>query len=176
MICKTKKVLKRFCCEDISLIENYKLAVNSNEQYDCHHRLEIQEDGVLLSMQQLKDMNLYYHRPASELIFLSHKEHMRLHALYISDETRQKRSESQLGEKNHRFGKKMSPENILKQSERMLGNIPWNKGKSVWSNEHNKMISEKCKGYFWWNNGVIEIKSKTCPDGFIRGRIYSRKK
>ena len=58
-----------------------------------------------------------------------------------------------------------------------------------------KMVSEKCSktlkgrrsnttkessakgaktriGMFWWNDGVIEIKSKLCPEGFQRGRIW----
>lgn len=35
---------KKYCAEDISLIENYKEAVSSKELYHCHHRLEIQDD------------------------------------------------------------------------------------------------------------------------------------
>lgn len=31
----------KYCDGDISLIENYKEAVNSKEKWDCHHRLEI---------------------------------------------------------------------------------------------------------------------------------------
>ena len=30
---------KDYCCEDISNIENYYVALNSSEEYDCHHRL-----------------------------------------------------------------------------------------------------------------------------------------
>ena len=33
MICKVH--VKDFCCEDISLIENYDKAINSNEIWDC---------------------------------------------------------------------------------------------------------------------------------------------
>lgn len=80
MICKNKKALRMYCCEDISLIENYEKAISDNEKmWDCHHRLEIQENGKILSKQDLIKLNLYYHRPASELIFLDEEEHNKLH-------------------------------------------------------------------------------------------------
>lgn len=73
------KNVKKFCCEVISLIENYEKAINDNTQIQhCHHRLEIQ-DGKSVSVKELKENNLYFHRPASELIFLTEKEHSKLH-------------------------------------------------------------------------------------------------
>ena len=74
MICE--RTVKNFCCEDISLIENYERAINSPERWDCHHRLETE---LGLSRQELKDLNLYLNRPANELIFLTRKEHVILH-------------------------------------------------------------------------------------------------
>ena len=74
MICKN---VYRFCCEDISLIENYDKAVTDTETWDCHHRRETDE---LLSRKQLRDLNKYYNRPAAELIFLTHSNHQKLHA------------------------------------------------------------------------------------------------
>lgn len=75
MICK--KSVKHFCSEDISLIENYQEAINDTTQtWHCHHRLEIELDK---SGNDLINMNLYYNRPASELIFLTKREHMSLH-------------------------------------------------------------------------------------------------
>ena len=68
---------KIFCKEDISLIENYEQAVNDKTQiWDCHHRLEIE---LNLSRDELKERDLYYNRPASELILLTHAEHQKLH-------------------------------------------------------------------------------------------------
>lgn len=72
----SKRYVKMFCCEDASLIENYEAAMNSSEMWVCHHRKETDEH---LSRDQLKAMGLYYNRPASELIFLTHQEHARLH-------------------------------------------------------------------------------------------------
>lgn len=70
---------KSYCKEDISLIENYDKAINDKEHtWDCHHRLEIGE-GYINSPKDLKLMNLYYNRPANELIFLTASEHQSLH-------------------------------------------------------------------------------------------------
>ena len=94
--------LKRVC-KDFRDIENYEEAVKSPEQYDLHHRKEIEtlDDGtvVLRSMKDLKDLDLYYHRPAEELIFLSHSEHMSMHhkGKKNSAETRAKMSEANKG-------------------------------------------------------------------------------
>lgn len=44
--------------------------------WDCHHRKETDEG---LSVAELIEQGLYWNRPASELIFLTRSEHMRLH-------------------------------------------------------------------------------------------------
>ena len=70
---------KKFCCEDISLIENYALAVaDTTQTWDCHHRGEILPCGRY-EVKDLKKFGLYYKRPANELIFLPHDEHISLH-------------------------------------------------------------------------------------------------
>lgn len=79
----SKSNTEKYCAEDISLIENYKDAINDKfYKWHCHHRLEIQEDGQTYSVRQLKEKGLYYNRPASELIFLSPDEHFQLHMKY----------------------------------------------------------------------------------------------
>lgn len=68
-----------YCNESVELIENYKEALeDKNEIWDCHHKLEIHED-YRNSIEDLKLMNLYYNRPASELILLKRIEHHTLH-------------------------------------------------------------------------------------------------
>ena len=70
---------KKFCCEDLSLIENYDKAIsNTTQTWDCHHRGEILPCGRF-SVSDLKKFELYFNRPASELIFLTRSEHRRLH-------------------------------------------------------------------------------------------------
>lgn len=117
-----KKVLSRIknniCCEDISLIENYdKMIKDENNKYGwvCHHKLEIELNK---SRQELKDLNLYYHRPASELIFLPYSEHSKLHntgnhynnGRKCSEETKKK-----LSDLNN--GKTLSEETKMKISQ-----------------------------------------------------------
>ena len=106
---------KLYCCEDISLIENYETAINSDELYVCHHI-----NGIILNKKrnELKELGLYYNRPANELIFLTHSEHHRLH---------------NLGENNPMYGKTFSDETIQKLSESKKGKH-WKleNGKRVW--------------------------------------------
>lgn len=105
------KLLEKYC-KDYTKIENYEKAVKSTLRFDLHHRLEISENK---SRKQLIAENLYFHRPAAELIFLEHGEHSRLHNAgkqwvlghhwNLSDDTKQKISNAQKGEKCYMFGK-----------------------------------------------------------------------
>ena len=81
-------------CTDYKNIDNYEEAVKSPLRYDLHHRREISEKK---SRKQLIADHLYFDRPPEELIFIEHREHMRLHKANLSDETKQKISESKKG-------------------------------------------------------------------------------
>ena len=71
--------VKAYCSEDISLIENYALAIaDTTQTWDCHHRGEILPCGRF-SPNDLTKFGLYFNRPASELIFLTKAEHSSLH-------------------------------------------------------------------------------------------------
>ena len=112
MITNTK-ILEKYC-KDYTKIENYEEALSSPLKYDLHHRLEISE---MQSRSDLIFLHLYYHRPPEELIFLEHKEHVRLHqeGKNLSAETRQKMSEAMKG--HH-----CSEETRQKMSEANKGN------------------------------------------------------
>src|SRR5574344_137210 len=76
---------QQYCCQDISQIENYSLAKADNFiNWDIHHRLETNTlDGIRRSVnitrKELMKLDMYYNRPASELIFMTHSEHNSLH-------------------------------------------------------------------------------------------------
>ena len=72
---------KRYCSEDISLIENYHQAIADEERmWDIHHRRECDSEGrTLFTKKQLAEMHLYLKRPASELIFVTRSMHRKLH-------------------------------------------------------------------------------------------------
>lgn len=115
-----------YCCEDLSLVENYENAVNDKEQtWICHHRLEID-----LKMSQIDMMknNLYYDRPANELIFLTRSEHITLHNKNCLEQTKQKRSLTLKGHKDFSKEYWSNPENRRIQSERAKSKPIWNKG------------------------------------------------
>lgn len=153
--------LKKYCSEDISKIENYEQAINDKTQtWHCHHRLEIQGQ-FRNSTALLKKCGLYYNVPASQLIFLTHDEHARLHRLgekgHMSEETKKKISMSLSGKHHSEETKK--------------------KISLLHSGEKHPMFGkrgEKCPvfGTQWWNNGAINKRSKECPgQGWVRGRI-----
>ena len=88
MICEY--TAKQYCCEDLSLIENYDLAVaDTTQTWECHHRGEVLPCGRF-SIDDLKKFGLYYNRPASELIFLTPTTHRSLHnkGVPLSKETK----------------------------------------------------------------------------------------
>lgn len=71
-------------CKDYKSIENYDKAINDSKRYVVHHRLETHtSDGhkrlVDLSKAELIALDMYYNRPADELIFIEYGEHTRLH-------------------------------------------------------------------------------------------------
>ena len=72
---------KKYCSEDISLIENYNQAIADKEKmWDIHHRKECDDEGrTLFTHKQLKEMNLYFNRPANELMFVTRSMHWKIH-------------------------------------------------------------------------------------------------
>lgn len=132
MICIEE--VKKYC-KDYTNIENYEQAVNDNEIWDCHHRDEIRTlpSGIiaLRTMEELKEIGRYYDCPANELIFLSHKEHSRLHALNRSETTRSMWSKSHTGMTR-------TKETKYKISKSRTG--------IVFSNEHKANLSKAKKG------------------------------
>ena len=75
-------------CIDPAKIEGYERAISdpSDTRYHCHHRYETHtSDGIIrsvpLSRDELKALDMYYNRPAEELIILTAREHAQLHRL-----------------------------------------------------------------------------------------------
>lgn len=131
--------VKRCCCEDPSLIENYEQAIADKSQtWHCHHRKETDEG---LSRSELIKMGLYWKRPACELIFLTQSEHMSLH-----------RKCNQFAENNPFYGKHHTEDTKEKlrkprSSETKAKMSAAKKGKHL-SVEHRANISAANKGKF----------------------------
>ena len=89
---------KKYCKDDISLIENYEEAFNDKtRRWECHHRRE-----TIYSKEGLIEIGEYYDRPAIELIFMLKEEHTRFHRIgkCHSEKTKEKMSESKIGNHN----------------------------------------------------------------------------
>ena len=178
------KNVKAYCCEDLSLIENYDLAVaDTTQSWDCHHRAEILPCGRF-SQDDLKRFGLYYNRPASELIFLSHSDHTGLHwkgiirgtlsdehKQHISDATKQAMNRPEVREKisNSLKGRSFSDEHkkkisnslkcrrLTEETKKKLSNSL--KGRRL-TEEHKNKISKKVFQYDINGNFIAEFKSQ----------------
>ena len=155
---------KSFCRDDYTKIENYKEAVNDNTQtWELHHRNEFTFDGKFAhTAKELKEMNMYFKRPANELIFLTPSEHRRMHNMNMTDETRKKISDTLKGHSvsdetrmkmknngghtSYWKGKRMSDEARKKMSDAKKGKAGPMKGKHH-SEETRRKISEASKKY-----------------------------
>jgi hypothetical protein len=130
-----------FCSDDIRNIENYDIAVaDTVECWVCHHRKEIQEDR-LISSAELQELGLYYHRPASELIFMRRGDHSRLHNCNRPDDLKERLRSSHKGLKRTELTKQRMRDAWARSKEQgtprgALG-MHWHieKGKRVYTKE-----------------------------------------
>ena len=122
-----EKQARKFCKDEISLIENYEQAMNDNTKtWHCHHRDEVRvlPSGmrVVRTVEELKENGRYFGCPANELIFLTPSEHHYIHSKdnnwsACSEETKKKISEGVKKNPNRYWkGKTFSPEHIAKLS------------------------------------------------------------
>ena len=115
-------------CKNYQDIENYEKALADNfKNWEVHHRLETHNsDGerrlVDITADELKALDMYYNRPADELIFMTIYEHSRLHmkGKHLSEETRKKIGSAEKGNK-YALGYKHSEEAKNKIAEAMKG-------------------------------------------------------
>ena len=194
-----EKRAKSYCKDDISLIENYDKAVADKScVWHCHHRRETifsRKDLIeigeyynrpaceLIFLTKSEHHRLHNLGKPSWIKGKHHSaetrkkmsEALKGEKCYIfgkhrSEDTCKKMSESKNGENNPMFGKHHSAETRKKMSESKKGENHPMFGKHH-SAEARKKMSEARKGKHWYNNGVKCIKAKTCPEGFVPGRL-----
>lgn len=124
-----EKYAKMYCKDDITKIENYQEAVNDKENlWIIHHKLETTLDGEFAHKKKdLIRMCMYYQRPYFELVFLTQKDHRKVH--------------NKIRKSNGLFGRKRTNKEIENVVKGMVGkkhdNFPkhWklnDKGKRVY--------------------------------------------
>lgn len=160
---------KRFC-KEYTQIENYEKAIKDpNTKWDCHHRYELKCPLYKPLVDELKAHNLYYDRPAEELIFLTPSEHHKLHATFNNRFLGKKHSEEtkkimSLHGGNAFRGKHHTQEAIEKNRLAHLGK------------KHNEEFCEKNRlrniGRKWYTNGTIDKFCFECPVDFYEGRSH----
>lgn len=115
-----KYKIKTYCRDNISKIKNYDKAIADKENmWECHHINEL-----TYTKKELIKMNMYYNRPADEFIFLTKKEHKKIH------------TEMCVGEKERK----------QKINESMSGKTTWFKGKtkSDFGEKYKKHFEKTC--------------------------------
>lgn len=150
---------RKYCREDITLIKNYAEAVADKTRTWCCHHIN-GEPFTGFCKKDLKKMNMYVNRPASELMFVTRKMHDKLHC------TCKKLRESNTGKTSPLKGKTLehrSEDTRKKISESLKGKTP--------SEETRQKMSYSHKGKHWFNNGEINKRALVCPEGFVHGRI-----
>lgn len=175
-----------YYCDNIENVENYEKAkADGFKGWHCHHRLETHfSDGTprpkdaQLSKEELIALDMYWCRPAEELIFLATKEHYCLHkkGKHLSEETRRKLSETMKGkplseEHKRKLSKAMKGKKCGPRSEKTKRKISESmKGKHL-SEEAKRKCSEANKGKHWYNNGEKQTMAYDCPESFVPGRL-----
>ena len=178
-----------------------KAIADKEQIWECHHRRELETSRKeLIEIGEYFNRpatELIFLTP-SEHNSLHKKNNKNMLGKVHSEETKIKLSAASKGNKN-RLGKHHNSETKLKISvankDRYIGRTPtwlvgkqlseehkqkiaialkgkpsWNKGKKMSEESRNKM-SEYRKGLGWFNNGIINIKAKSCPEGFVKGMI-----
>ena len=94
----------------------------------------------------------YYDRPARELIFLTHLEHLRIHKVGkpsgMKGKTQSESARKAISLKSR--GRKMSEESKRKSRPELGG--------------------KATLGMKWFSNGKVSTRAFVCPDGFHPGR------
>jgi len=100
----------------------------------------------------------------------------------LSAETKKKLSELLKGKNNAMYGHSVT-EFMTAEREKQWRQSLANRNLSGENNgmygkhhtaEARKKVSEANKGNHWYNNGIVEIYAKSCPNGYVKGRLTKK--
>ena len=139
-------------CIEIENVENYENALADDFKGWClHHRRGThfpngERRDIDISMEELIALDMYYGRPADELIFLTKSEHSILHnkgkPRPKTEEHKKKLSESLKGKPSPNKGKHLSAEQRKKLSEINRGKYTGDKN-PIYGKKHTEEVKKK---------------------------------
>lgn len=158
-------------CVNPELIENYDKAIADKEHiWICHHKLE-----AFYTAEELRELGRYYNVPARELVFVKNqKEHFIWPHKGLSETMPEKIKEM------HKDGKcdtdSMHSEDAKRRAQenrrKTISKMTPEERKSTYARDmkgHND-------GRKWFNNGIKNVFTYECPEGFKPGRYaYKRR-
>lgn len=165
-ICSSKYMLEQYNKRP----EDFSRQIVAEGPHDIMRKFE---SSILLSVNAASDKNFYnMHNNNGVYILKKHSELTKLKignsqkGKIVSEESKQKMRLSKLGEKNNRYGVKVSIDTKTKMSESAKGRL--------FSEEHKRKLSEKKKNKKWYHN---PLNGKSClykvneqPTGWVLGR------
>lgn len=139
-------------CAYPELIENYEEAVNDTEnEWICHHKLE-----QVFTSEELKRAGWYYNRKPEEFVFIKRQYHDGNPDLHIGV---RRNNLAKFGRKQRKRSAESKAR--MSQAQRLRAS-------------HPDYVSPLL-GTHWYTNGIINVKSRECPEGFHKGRTILNK-
>lgn len=183
------KQAKKYC-KEFTKIENYEKAIQDDKLWVLHHRLETHFSNgderlfkARLSIEELKALDMYYNRPADELIFLTQSEHLKLHnkgneyniGRKHTDEARKNMSEA--AKKVWAKDAEHKPRTLgYKHTEETRKHLSETKKGTKLSDYHKQRIGKAFIGRHWFTNGISNVRDYSCPDGYYPGKTIHKRK
>lgn len=153
---------KKYCSEDVSLIENFEqAALDTTQIWDIHHR---KETDLKMLQKELIASRQYYNVPASDLIFLTKADHSKLHA--------------NASFYNRRPGKSVKGKQLSEEHKRKISLVTSGENNpqygAVWSDERRQKLSNTRKTKI--ANGEIVVDLSACYTEESRKKISEKAK
>ena len=162
-----EKQAKKYCREDINKIAGYAEAIaDTTQTYICHHRNA--EPFTGFCTEDLKKMNMYYSRPASELKFVTRSEHRSIHNKEHGNPMYGKHLKDVYKPDVYKHWKHKHSDAFAKLNKSRIG--------VQLTETHKQKLSNNSSGRMWFTNGVVNKFTRTCPVGFVKGMIRKEKK
>lgn len=162
-----EKQARKYCREDISKIDGYAEALaDTTQTWICHHVNGESFTGFCTA--DLKKLNMYLNRPASELKFVTRNEHRRIHNKSNGNPMRGKHPKDVFASDVYEEWKRKHRGAFTKLNKSRIG--------ILLKKSTKQKISRNSSGRVWFTNGVVNKFTRVCHTGFVKWRIMKNTK